>query len=169
MCCIHLFLRKPLVADKQGNRLQKITVNTGRDRFILLDKIVQAEPHLIQGMKTFNREPAYLGIETLAQLGAFHVRYITDFQRHAFVLKINQCRMPSQTDLIGTYHLSGVLVSRSEFAFSYELQARSKGQIQIEGVFLFATVDYDRHFRQENLQRHYRDVFTCLQSVTKEE
>ena len=157
------------MADKQGNILQKITVNTGRDGFILLDRIVQAEPQLILGMNTFNREPAYLGIESLAQLVAFYVRYITDFQRHAFLLKINQCRMTSRTDLLGTYNLSGMLVSRSESAFSYELQAISRGRIQIEGAFLFATVDYDRHFKQKNLQQHYRDLFTCFQSVTKEE
>jgi len=149
--------------------VQKITVNTGLDSFILLDRISQVETRLIQGIRTFKNAPAYLGIEMLAQLGAFHVRYITDFQKHAFLLKINQCRVSSQTDLLGTYHLSGVLVSRSESAFSYELQAKKEGRVQIEGVFLFATVDYDSHFKQENLEQHYRDVFSCLQSVTKGE
>ena len=149
--------------------MQKITVNTGRDSFILLDRIIQAETQLIRGIKTFKNETAYLGIESLAQLGAFHVRYITDFKRHAFLLKINQCLMPSQTVLHGIYHLSGVLVSWSDSAFSYELQARKEGRVQIEGAFLFATVDYDRHFKQEIIQQHYRDVFSCLQNVTKEE
>jgi hypothetical protein len=77
--------------------------------------------------------------------------------------------MPSQTDLLGTYHLSGDLVSRSESAFSYELQAEKQGRVQIQGSFLIAAVDYDSHFRQEILQQHYRDVFSCLQSVTKKE
>ena len=154
---------------KQGKRVQKITVNTERDHFILLDGIIQAEKQCIQGIKTFNNEPAYLGIESLAQLGAFHVRCITDFQRHAFLLKISQCLIPSQMDLIGTYHLWGDLVSRSESAFSYELRAEKEWRVQMEGTFLFATVDYDSHFKQEILQKHYRDVFSCLQNVTKED
>lgn len=149
--------------------MQKITVNTGLDSFILVDRIIQAEARLIRGIRTFKHVPAYLGIESLAQLGAFHVRYITDFQKHAFLLKINQYLMPSQTDLHGTYALSGVLVSRSESAFSYGLQAKKEGRVQIEGVFLFATVDYDRQFKQEILHEHYRNVFSCLQNDTKEE
>ena len=92
-----------------------------------------------------------------------------DFQRHAFLLKINQCLMPSQTDLLGTYHLSGDLVSRSESAFSYGLQAEKQGRVQIQGSFLFAAVDYDSHFRQEILQQHYQDVFSCLLNVTKKD
>ena len=149
--------------------MKKITVNTELDGFILLDGIIQAETQGIQGIKTFKNDPAYLGIESLAQLGAFHVRYITDFQRHAFLLKINQCLMPSQTGLFGIHYLSGDLVSRSDSAFSYELQAEKQGRIQIQGSFLFAAVDYDSHFRQEILQQHYQDVFSCLLNVTKKD
>ncbi len=61
--------------------MKKINVNTGLNRFILVDRIVQAEEQDISGLKTFANAPAYLGLESLAQLGAFHIRYIMEFKR----------------------------------------------------------------------------------------
>jgi len=149
--------------------MKKINVNTGLNRFILVDRIVQAEEQDISGLKTFVNAPAYLGLESLAQLGAFHVRYIMEFKRHAFLLKIGRCLMPAQADLDGTYQLSGTLVNRSSSAFSYALQAKRGDSVWMEGEFLFATVDYDKMFKKEILQEHYRNVFSCLQNDLKKE
>lgn len=149
--------------------MKKISVNTGLNGFILVDSIIQAEEQGISGLKIFANTPAYLGLESLAQLGAFHVRYIVEFQRHAFLLKIGRCLMPAQAALNGTYKLSGTLVNRSASAFSYTLQAKKGGRVCIEGEFLFATVDYDKMFKKEILQDHYRNVFSCLKNDLKEE
>ena len=149
--------------------MKKITVNTGLNGFILVDSIIQAEEQDISGLKTFANAPAYLGLESLAQLGAFHVRYIMEFKRHAFLLKIGRCLMPAQEELDGSYKLSGTLVNRSASAFSYALQAKRGGRVWIEGEFLFAAVDYDMRFKKEILQEHYRNVFSCLQNDLKKE
>jgi hypothetical protein len=149
--------------------MTRTSINTGLNRFILVDRIVQAEEQDISGLKTFENAPAYLGLESLAQLGAFHVRYIMEFQRHAFLLKIGRCLMPAEADLDGTYKLSGTLVNRSSSAFSYALQAKREGSVRIEGEFLFATVDYDKRFKKEILQEHYWNVFSCLQNDLKKE
>jgi hypothetical protein len=149
--------------------MTRTSINTGLNRFILVDRIVQAEEQDISGLKTFANAPAYLGLESLAQLGAFHVRYIMEFKRHAFLLKIGRCLMPAQAELNGTYQLSGTLVNRSSSAFSYTLQAKRGGSVWIEGEFLFATVDYDEMFKKEILQEHYRNVFSCLQNDLKKE
>ncbi len=145
------------------------TINTGLDGFILMDEIVKTEKQAICGFKTFSNSPLFLGIESLAQLGAFHVRYITCFNRHAFLLKINQCQMSAHEELDGKYELFGTLESRSASAFSYTLQAEKDDIIEIKGEFLFATVDYDLSFRKEILQKHYQDVFSCLQNDSKKE
>ena len=77
--------------------------------------------------------------------------------------------MPAQAELDGTYTLSGTLVNRSSSAFSYTLQAKRGGSVRIEGEFLFATVDYDKVFKREILQEHYRNVFSCLRNDLKKE
>ena len=149
--------------------VKNISINTGLNGFILVDRIIQAGEQDISGIKTFADAPAYLGLESLAQLGAFHVRYITEFQRHAFLLKIDRCVMPAKVELDGTCKLSGTLVSRSASAFSYILQAEGGGGVRIEGQFLFATIPYDETFKKEILQKHYHTIFSCLKSDLRKE
>lgn len=144
-----------------------ITINTGFDGFILVDKIHMSDERQIHGTRTFTNAPIYLGIESLAQLGAFHVRYLMEFKRHAFLLKMNSCTTPAHAELDGTYALSGELVSNSASAFSYLLQAKRDGNIQMEGEFLFATTDYGCGFKKEILLEHYRDLFLCLKNDSR--
>jgi hypothetical protein len=145
----------------------EITINTGLDRFVLVDKIHMLDETHIRGTRTFTNAPVYLGIESLAQLGAFHVRYLIGFRRHAFLLKIATCLTPPHAELDGTYDLSGTLVSNSASAFSYVLRAVLNGNIQMEGEFLFATTDYGRGFKKETLQEHYRNLFLCLKNDSR--
>ena len=147
--------------------MQEIIVNTGLDSFQLIDGIAEAEARSINGIKIFTDAPVFLGLESLAQLGAFHVRFLTGFERHAFLLKITRFLIPSQAALNGKYHLHGRLVSWSASAFSHVLQAKKGNKVQIEGEFLFATVDYDHNFKKEILQDHYCKVFSCLQNDSK--
>ena len=164
-----------------GNR---IVINTGLDSFVLIDKITEAAAGNIRGIKNFVVAPIYLGLESLAQLGAYHVRFLTRFERHAFLLKITSCTMPAQEVIDGRYLLYGMLIGQSESAFTYKLQAKkesnppsppfNKGgtgglsdETHIEGEFLYATVDYNSTFKREILQNHYRKVFSCLQNDIK--
>ncbi len=144
-----------------------IKVNTGLSSFTLIDRIIQAEEKEISGTKAFHNDPVYLGIETLAQLGAFHVRYISGFKRHAFLMKIDRCLMLEKQGLNGAYALSGTLVSRSTSAFTYALQAKKGRAVSLEGEFIFATVDYGKNFKKEMLKEHYKNIFSCLQNDSK--
>ena len=76
---------------QKGSDVIKVTVNTGIKSFILIDRITQAGTQNIGGIKTFTNDPLYICLESLAQLGAFHVRYLIGFERHAFLLKITRC------------------------------------------------------------------------------
>ena len=147
--------------------VNRIEVNTGLDGFVLLDRISETEAATIIGEKGYFNEPFYLGIESLAQLGAYHVRFLTGFERHAFLLKISRCTIPSRHILNGIYLLKGTLVSQSKSAFCYALQAGKGNKVQIEGEFLYATADYDHMFNKKILQPHYRKVFACLQKKSK--
>ncbi len=152
-----------------ANKGNKIVVNTGLPGFILIDKITGVEAENIDGTRVFAEAPIYLGIESLAQLGAYHVRFLTCFQKHAFLLKINRCKVSAGQFLNGSYLLHGSSISKSESAFAYNLQAKGgfSDETQIVGEFLYATVDYDHIFKREILQNHYRKVFSCLRNDVK--
>jgi hypothetical protein len=141
-------------------------INSGLPGFQMLDAIGMLDAEGIAGVCSLSGALPYLGIECLAQLGAWHVRYLTDFSCHAVLLKITRCRMFRQALHPGPYRLTGRLESRSTLAFAYELAALREGKLEIQGNFLYAATDYDNSFRRELLQDHYRRIFQCLKSAT---
>lgn len=140
-------------------------INSGLPDFLLLDAITKAGVKTIAGVRKFSQAPPWLGIEALAQLGAFHVRQLTGFQKHAFLLKINRFILPQSETLRGRYLLQGTLVSRSSAAFGYELQAKKGKMLEFSGIFLYAAVDYDDTFTESRLHNHYLRTFRCLQNA----
>jgi len=144
------------------NDISKITVNTGLSGFVLIDKITETGERHIIGAKNFVAAPVYSVVESLAQLGAYHVRFLTRFERHAFLLKITRCKIPAEEVIDGQYLLYGTLANRSDAAFAYKVEAKKGDETHIEGDFLYGTVDYSTIFKKEILQNHYREVFSCL-------
>jgi hypothetical protein len=147
--------------------MARIAVRSGLENFLLVDGITETYPATIRGYKHFKRAPVFVGIESLAQLGALHVRFTIAFARHAFLLGIKRCTVRSGESLSGCYTLLGTLTGVSTSAFSYLLEASNEGRVQIEGEFLFATVEYDGVFRKDVLEDHYRKVFSCLRNASK--
>ncbi len=163
---------------EEMNDDDRIVVNTRLPNFVLIDRITKTWAEGIDGIRDFMDAPIYLGIESLAQLGAYHLRFLTSFEMHAFLLKITRCKVSAGQILSGTYLLHGTLIHKSESAFAYNLQAKKgnkpplvKGRFSdetpIEGEFLYAAVDYDGIFKKKILQNHYRKVFSCLQNDIK--
>jgi hypothetical protein len=140
-------------------------INTRLQEFQLLDAVTEVDGKNILGIRRFSHAPSWLGVEALVQLGAFHARFLTRFDRHVFLLKINRCLMPRQLMLEGEYHLEGRLLSRSSNAFSCELTAIKEGMLEISGNFLYAAVDYDERFQEERLRDRYLKAFECLRNV----
>jgi len=135
--------------------------------FLLLDRILEVGAGKIVGEKTFHGGPAYLGIEALAQLGAYHVRFLNDFRKHAFLLKIQSCTIPTGSTLRGPYRLFGELRAGSAHSYAHHLEARREDGIVWGGEFLFSTVEYDDRFKKDLLQTHYGKIFSCLRSAMK--
>jgi len=143
---------------------QDVVIRSGRKDFVLLERFVEIGSSHVVGYASFQQALLYEGIEALAQLGAYHVRYLTDFSRHAFLLKIADCPLPFGS-LNGRYRLDGNLTGRAASSFSYDLSIdkAEENRCAMKGRFLFAAVDYDERFRKDVLEKHYRKVFKCLQ------
>jgi hypothetical protein len=145
----------------------RVDIHTGLNGFVLVDRIVKIGRANIEGVRRFSNAPVFCGIESLAQLGAMHVRFLTDLEKHAFLLKINHCGIASGKDLDGSFQLYGKLVAKSGRAFSYRLEAQLGCEKLIAGEFLFATMDYGNPFKREILQDYYQKVLACLQNDSK--
>jgi hypothetical protein len=144
-----------------------ILIDTGLTGFIMLDRVMDVSASRIVGAKSFTGLSAYLRLESLAQLGAFHIRYVTGFSRHVFLIKIVSCSIPLRTVTEGEYVLSGDLVSRSDSSFRCFLKAERDKETAAEAELLYAAVDYDHNFKKGILRDHYAEVFSCLQRDSK--
>ncbi|HOV85586.1 MAG TPA: hypothetical protein PLM79_04440 [Syntrophobacteraceae bacterium] len=144
-----------------------LVIRSMQTGFLLLDRILEVGAGKIVGEKTFHGGPAYLGIEALAQLGAYHVRFLNDFRKHAFLLKIQSCTIPTGSTLRGPYRLFGELRAGSAHSYAHHLEARREDGIVWGGEFLFSTVEYDDRFKKDLLQTHYGKIFSCLRSAMK--
>jgi hypothetical protein len=144
-----------------------VNIRSGLSGFCLIDRISRAGKDEIRGCCTLPGGTLFTLIEALAQLGALHVRYLTGFTRHAFLLKIGRCTLPGEAPAAGACLLSGRQTAQSGTTFAYHLEAGREGRLLMEGEFLFTTIDYDERFSGEALSRHYGRLFSCLSNDSK--
>lgn len=144
--------------------MERIEINTGLDGFVMLDRITDAGADFISGeVKLYGADPTLL-LEAMAQLGGMHIRSGSDFQKHAFLVKITNTVIPADRLPDGTYTMKGTIVSRSASAFSFRMEAGIEQEVLIRGDFLLGVVDYDSEFKEDLLQKHFREVFACLRN-----
>ncbi len=146
---------------------EPVNIRSGREGFCLIDRISLTGRDEIRGSCTLTGGPLFTLIEALAQLGALHVRYLTGFTRHAFLLKIGRCTFPGGAPPAGACLLRGRQTAQSQTTFAYHLEAGREGILLMEGEFLFTTIDYDERFGREALARHYGMLFSCLSNDSK--
>lgn len=139
-----------------------IVINTGLKGFIMLDGVIEVSTAHIVGTRSFCDAPVYTGLEALAQLGAYHVRHLTGFSKHIFLIKIAHCSLPTGKFMDGEHFLSGNIIAQSEASFHCLLKAEKENKSVMEGEFLFAAVPYNHNFKSGRLRHHYAKVFSCL-------
>jgi hypothetical protein len=150
--------------------MERIVLHSGLNGFVLIDAVTDADYTTIAGHKRYRHAPLHHGIESLAQLGAYHVRFLMDFERHAFLLGVKRCSISSGKELNGCFQLRGNLLGKGSSAYSYGLRATGEDGTEMEGEFLFAVVDYDEtEFKKNILREHYRKVFSCLRNCSKKD
>ena len=146
--------------------MERVDINTQMDGFHLLTSVTDLDKGIIGGTAAFVDQPAFVVMESLAQLGALHVRWLCDFSKHAFLLKVERFSLPGESRISGTLELSGRLLVRSQAAFSYDLTASGVWESPLMGRFLFSVKEYDDTFGKEVLTTRYRKVFRCLTSAS---
>ena len=144
-----------------------IVINSGLKGFVMLDWVHEVNATHIMGTRSFSNAPIYVGLESLAQLGAYHIRHLTDFSKHIFLIKIAHCRLPTGKIIDGEFLLSGNIIAQSESSYHCRLKAEKEKLAVIEGEFLFAAVPYTHNFKSDRLRHHYAKVFSCLLKDTK--
>ena len=142
--------------------MDRITINTGLPGFVMLERILERDAESIALSRHFSDAPLFTGVETLAQSGCIHVRYLEEFKKHAFLLKIDELNHDGVGELSGEYIIRGRMTGRSSNAYSYAMTLSLAGEEVMDGVFLFGTKEYDAAFRQDKISEHYRKVFSCL-------
>lgn len=142
--------------------MEIIEINTGLDGFVMVDRILPPAEEAIQGMKCFTQAPLFQGMEALAQLAALHQRWRMDFQRHAFLLSVQEWTPPALGILDGEYRLEAVIQGESQAACSYGVQAENPAGEGFGGTLTIAWADYGKDFPRNPLQDHYQRVFQCL-------
>lgn len=144
--------------------MERVAINTGLERFVMIDRITDVAADSIAGEVELNGADPTLLVEAMAQMGGMHIRAGSDFRKHAFLVKIANADVPADRLPDGTYTIRGTIVSRSESAFAYRMEAGIHPAVLIRGDFLLGVVEYNDEFRQDLLQKHFREVFTCLRS-----
>ncbi|OPY17912.1 MAG: hypothetical protein A4E74_00969 [Syntrophus sp. PtaB.Bin075] len=141
-----------------------MTIATGLSGFSLLARITESTKERVAALADLADAPQFIGLEALAQAGAYHVRFLCEFERQAVLLMIRNGRLPEEEMLNGRYEISGTLRSRSASVFAYEMSAVKSGKAVIEGEFVFAAVAYDSNLREEILKKHYEKKWADLRN-----
>ena len=144
--------------------MDRIEINTGMDGFHLLAAVTLVDESRIRGRADIADLSSLAVMESLAQLGALHVRRLHDFSTHAFLLKVAEFSLAGQGEISGDLALAGNLVARSQAAFSYELRAETAGKEVCSGRFVFSVTAYDDRFSKDLLRKRYKELFSCLTS-----
>lgn len=144
-----------------------IDIHSGLDTFRLIACITEITPEAISGRTNAGKRPLFAGLEAMAQLAALHVRYCLQFQRHAFLLKVHRCRMPSLKVLDGRLHLSAQLQGQSSNAFVYDVTAHGLHDVQFSGRLLIGTQNYDDRFRKSIIVKYYQILVDDLMVIRK--
>ena len=146
--------------------MESLNIRSHMTSFRLLDRITLLEPQRIDAQADFKGAPLFAAIETMAQLGALHVRHLIRCESHAFLLKVNGCRLPNLHELNGKAAFTARLLHRSDKAYCYRIFTQDQARLHLEAELLFATIAYDDTFEKERLTSYYRNMLTCLQNAT---
>jgi len=146
---------------------QTTMINTGLATNLMIRKICNFDSSRIRAILNTNNTPTlFVILEAMAQTGALHARYCGDFQRHVFLVKVAHCILPEHLPANEAINLQADIQGKSDRSFSYRIQVQARNDVIMEGDFWFSSIDYDERFNAAVLQQYYRDLWTCLTSVS---
>ena len=102
-------------------------------------------------------------LEAMAQCAAYHVRYLTDFTRQAFLMKVTRYPFPA-SPVKGTVSMTATLTGSASDARAYTVTAELDGE-PLTASLLIGTTPFDDRFNAERLAPYYQEIFSCLMSA----
>jgi hypothetical protein len=144
--------------------MARLTINSRMPCFQLIRRVTDMSNRRVQADAAFAQWPVYTGLEAMAQLAALHVRYSLDFERHAFLLKVERCDLPTLETLDGDFSLTAERLSQSSQSFAYGTTAQGPDGLTIQAQLLIGTLDYDERFKKDRLKQYYRKLFEALRN-----
>ncbi len=139
--------------------VETLHVHTGLDGFAFPHGFREMGDTRLGAWVRFDRAAGFMGLEALAQTAAMHVRYLCDFDKHAFLLKVKAFD-EYQALIPGVRHdIAGELVARTDTTFSYALSMACAGTPVNRGAVLISVRPYDDLFRADRLKAYYRRRF----------
>lgn len=142
--------------------MARLTINSHMAGFQLIRRITDVSDRRIRASAAFAQWPVYTGLEAMAQLAALHVRCSLDFARHAFLLKLDSCDLPTLETLTGDFSLTAERISQSSQSFAYGVIAHGSNDLALQAQLLIGTLDYDERFKKDRLKQYYRKLFEKL-------
>lgn len=158
--------------------------------FVLLDRALDHTPATLTTSRDFKGAPAWQGVEALAQTGAMHLRHITGFAMHVFLLGVTDCSLPDAPSLpCGPCRIEARLMAITQRAATYAITLHAPffaaedvetappctsppraatmrtapmRTALMRAEMLFGRVPYDTTFREAVLAPRYRDIFAWL-------
>jgi hypothetical protein len=145
--------------------METLKIKSGMAHFRILSKILVVSPDGMAAEAVLDGAPRFAGLEAMAQTAALHARHILGFERHAFLLSVGRCQMPSVAVLSGRLRVAAALRGRSSAAFAYHVTANGPGGADFDGELLIGTVAYDDRFRREVLEAHHQRIWNRLRQA----
>lgn len=142
--------------------MARLTIDSHMPCFQLIRRVADVSNRRIQAVAAFAQWPVYTGLEAMAQLATLHARYNLDFERHAFLLKVDRCDLPTLETLSGDVSLTAERVSQSSQSFAYGVIAQGPDDLTMQAQLLIGTLDYNEDFKKERLKQYYRKLFEAL-------
>ncbi len=142
--------------------MNSVIVNTGLDHFCPLHCITHITGEYISGKIIFVNSESFIALEAMAQISAYHTRFLNDFNRHSFLLKVKKCSGPFNEILNGEYVVDSKITARTEMASTHNVTIHSSNKVLFKSEIMTAFTDYSADFPEEKFKKYYRDVFTCL-------
>jgi len=146
------------------NPISRRVISSGLSGFSLLSRIAESTEEKVAASADFDNAPPYLGVEALAQAGAYHVRFLCGFEKQAVLLMIRNCSLPVEEILSSRCELVGHLRSRSASVFAYEMSAEMNGVKVLDGDFVFTAIAYNSDLRKDILKEYYEKKWANLRN-----
>lgn len=127
------------------------------------EKIIFISKDEIQLKVKFFSSNLWEFMESIFHAAGMHLRYILDFQKHVFLVKVSQLVFNKEVSESAGY-VCVKLVSSSKNGALYRGQLYN-GEVLLSAKFILGIKDFDEMFKKSLIKPYYEEIFRCLIST----